>query len=63
MHKYFYDGPVYMFNVCIHRKWVAETAAPSEAKARANLTFRFKKEYDKAATAKITLPGKLKMVD
>lgn len=63
MHKYFYDGPVLMFGTCIHRKWVAETTAPSEAKARSNLEFRFKKEYDKAATAKITLPGKLKIVN
>ena len=62
MAKYFYDGPVLMFSTCIHKRWIAETTAPSEAKAKANLAFRFKKEYDKSADSKITLPGKLRVV-
>lgn len=59
MHKYFYNGPVLMFGTCIDKHWTAETTAPTEAKARANLAFRFKKEHDKAASAKIELPGKI----
>lgn len=61
-HKYHYDGPVLMFNHVIAKRWMAQTTAPSEAKAKSNLAFQFKKQYDKAASAKVELPGKLRQV-
>lgn len=62
-HKYFYEGPVMEFDTCIAQKWVGETTAPSESKAKSNLAFQFKKETGKSARTRITLPGKIKMVD
>ena len=53
MQKYAYDGPVMEFNTCIVNRWRGETTAPSEARARSN---------SRLATAKITLPGQVKLV-
>lgn len=57
MTKYIYDGPVKYFDRCISSEWHGETFANSEAKARSNLAYRYKKEKGLGATAKITLPG------
>lgn len=62
-HKYVYDGPVMEFNKLIADHWKGETMAPTESKARSNLTYQFKKKNNRIAGTKITLPGKLKMVD
>lgn len=59
MNEYRYDGPVLRFDNCIKQRWKAITIAPTEAKARSNLTYRFKKENGIMADCKITLPGKL----
>lgn len=59
--KYIYNGPVMKFDTCIQNRWPAETYAPSAAKARSNLVYRFKKENGLANSAKITLPGELKL--
>lgn len=59
MNQYSYDGPVMEFGRCINRQWKGSTYAPSESKARCNLTYQFKKQYRKMVGAKITLPGKL----
>ena len=59
MPKYFYDGPVMEFNTCIVNHWKGETFAPSEAKARSNLAYQFKKNNKRIASSKITLPGQL----
>lgn len=56
---YTYNGPVYEFNTLIADRWHGETSAPSEAKARTNLAYQFKKQNNRTARAKITLPGKL----
>lgn len=56
---YSYTGPVMQFNQCIANNWSATTYAVSEAKARSNLTYRFKKEYNKAPNAKIILPNRI----
>ena len=58
-----YDGPVMEFDKCIANHWRASTYAPSYEKARSNLVYRFKKENNRANNAKITLPGKIVMVD
>jgi hypothetical protein len=60
--EYTYDGPVEEFGKCIANRWQATTYAPSMAKARSNLTYQFKKMYNKLPTTKITLPGKLTAV-
>ena len=63
MDKYAYDGPVLEFGRCICNKWITETIAVSEAKARSNLTYQFKKKYGKSATSKISLPGKITLIE
>ena len=62
MNQYEYDGPVMEFDRCVCNHWKASTHAVSEAKARSNLAYQFKKNHRKSPNAKITLPGKLKMV-
>ena len=57
--KYSYDGPVEEFGKCIAHRWTATTYAPSEKKARSNLAYQFKKEYDRIPSTPIKLPGKL----
>lgn len=59
MRLYSYDGPVLEFEKIITNRWQAQTYATSEAKARCNLSFRFKKENGKVPQTKITLPGKI----
>ena len=61
-HVYKYEGPVMEFNTCITNRWVGETMAISESKARSNLAYQFKNNHNRCATAKITLPGKLTTV-
>lgn len=60
--QYSYDGPVEEFGKCIARKWTATTFAPSESKARSNLTYQFKKQFNKTPSTKITLTGKITKV-
>jgi hypothetical protein len=59
MTLYSYDGPVLEFDRVVADNWHAETCAASEAKAYANLAFRFKQETGRVPRTKITLPGKL----
>ncbi len=58
MYEYKYDGPVLKFGDCIKQRWKAVTIAPTEAKARSNLAYRFKKENGFMKDCKISLPGK-----
>ena len=62
-HKYVYDGPVLEFDKLITDHWKGETSAPSEKKARSNLAYQFKKSNNRIVGAKITLPGKLKIIE
>ena len=62
-HKYVYDGPVMVFNTLVADHWKGETMAPSEQKARSNLTYQFKTKNNRVVGSKITLPGKIKMVN
>lgn len=63
MHQYYYNGPVKEFDVCIDDHWEGTTYAVSEKKARSNLAYQFKKEYGRGPNAKITLPGKLELIE
>ena len=62
-HTYSYDGPVMEFGRIVAERWSGETTAPSEKKARSNLAYQFKQEFDKAPTSKITLPGICKIIN
>lgn len=59
MTLYSYSGPVLEFDRIVSNRWSAQTYATSEAKARSNLIFQFKKETGRAPRSKITLPGKI----
>ena len=61
-HKYTYDGPVLEFDRIVAEHWKGETMAPSEKKARNNLAFQFKQQYNRVARSKITLPGKVEEI-
>lgn len=63
MFTYCYCGPVFSFEVCVKNRWEATTCAPTAAKARSNLTYRYKKEHGLAPSSKITLPGELSQVE
>lgn len=62
MNKYTYDGPVMEFNTCISSRWRASTYAPSEKRAKSNLTFRFKRENNRVPGSAISLPGRITLV-
>ena len=62
MPKWLYDGPVLEFNTCIANHWKGETFAPTEAKAKNNLAYQFKKNNRRIPSSKITLPGNLTMI-
>lgn len=59
MTLYSYNGPVLEFDKVVANCWQSQTYAVSEAKARANLVYQFKKETGKVPRTKITLPGKI----
>ena len=61
MDKYYYQGPVMMFDRCIANEWYGETTAVSESKAKSNLIYRFKKENNLLPNTKISFPGKIKI--
>lgn len=61
--RYSYKGPVCEFDRCIASIWTAETVAPSEKKALSNLAFQFKRDFNKVPNSKISLPGKLTIIE
>lgn len=59
MNQYSYKGPVMSFDRCIMENWSGSTYAVSEEKARCNLAYQFKKQYNYAPRTRISLPGKI----
>ena len=59
MNLYSYKGPVLFFGRLVERNWRGQTYAASEARARYNLMYQYKKRTGRLANAKIELPGKL----
>ncbi len=59
MALYSYDGAVLEFDKIVANHWKSQTYATSEAKARSNLAFQFKRETGRVPRSKITLPGKI----
>lgn len=62
MPRYAYDGPVMAFDYCVSNRWKGETLAPSEAKARSNLLYQYKREHNHSQSSKLRLPGKIRVV-
>lgn len=62
-HKYAYKGPVAIFDTLVAENWEGETMATSESKARSNLAFQFKKECCRLPGTKVTLLGKITLVE
>ena len=60
--EYKYSGPVMEFDRCIDPSWTVTTYAVSEKKALNNLAFRYKRDHNRTPNAKITLPGKIVLV-
>ena len=63
MKLYSYDGPVLEFDRIIAEHWEASTRAESEKRARSNLAYQFKMEYGRVPRSKITVPGKLTIIE
>ena len=63
MKLYSYNGPVLEFNRIIAEHWSASTRAESEKKARSNLAYQFKMKYGRESRSKITVPGKLTIIE
>ena len=63
MNLYAYNGPVLEFDRIIADHWVSSTRAESEKKARSNLAYQFKKQTGRAPQSKITIPGKLSIIE
>ena len=59
MNMYYYDGPVMEFDKIIATRWKGTTMAESEKKAKNNLSYQFKQQYNKTSNTKIILPGKM----
>ena len=62
MDKYAYDGPVRMYENILTSHWKAETVAESEAKARSNLAYQYKKAHGLDRSTKIILTGKIERI-
>lgn len=63
MARYRYSGPVLIFDKVVDQNWTAETYAISPARARSNLSYRYKKEIGLVPGTKLTLPGKIEKID
>lgn len=63
MNLYSYNGPVLEFDRIIAEHWSASTRAESEKKARSNLAYQFKMKYGREPRSKITVPGKLTIIE
>ena len=62
MNHYIYAGPVFEFDRCVNYRWKGETFAISEAKARSNLAYQYKKQHKLKPATVIKITGKLELV-
>lgn len=63
MQLYFYEGPVLEFERIVDERWRSTTRAESEKKARNNLAYQFKMQTGRAPRSKISIPGKLIIIE
>ena len=59
---YKYQGPVHHLDSVLERNWVAYTYASSEAKARNNIAYQYKRITNREPWSQICLPGEIKPV-
>lgn len=58
--RFSYKGPIVNgFGTVVADKWMGETVAVSEKKARSNLTYQAKRDLGLEPYGRITLPGKV----
>ena len=62
MNKYIYKGPIKRFDTIVETNWIVTTYAASETKARSNLAYQYKKNNNLTAGARVSLPGKIELV-
>lgn len=62
-HIYTYNGSVKVFDDIVSSNWKGKTIAPSEAKARSNLIFQWKREHGRVAATRVTLPGEINRIN
>lgn len=62
-YRYYYNGPVKIFDRCVSNHWESETMAVSETKARSNLSYQYKKSHNLIASTKVILPGEITVID
>lgn len=63
MPLYCYDGPVKCFENIVNPHWKGSTYAETEKKAINNLKHQYKRETKRSVSSKITLPGKLVVIE
>lgn len=63
MNLYYYMGPVFEFDRIVVERWTATTRAASEKRARSNLAYQFKMKTGRVPGTKISIPGKLKIIE
>ena len=61
MPRYSYNGPVMVFGKFVGN-WKGETYADSEAKAKSNLAYQFRKQNNRAMNTVVEFPNKLKTI-
>ena len=59
MATYRYEGPICMFGHTVQSKWIGETSAPTEGRAKTNLANQWKRQHNRRYNTKITMPGEL----
>lgn len=59
MPHYIYDGTVMAFEDILDRNWHGETFAPTEGRAKSNLSYKYKIDHNLAKDSKVTLPDNL----
>lgn len=57
---YSYDGPVLIFGKLVADHWKSQTKAPTEAKAKSNLAYQYKRDNRLMSNSLVSLPGKVK---
>lgn len=63
MSRFTYEGAVLVFGALKELRWKASTVAPSEAKAKANLKYQFRRQHNYAQNTPIELCNRLRMIN
>lgn len=61
MNKYTYRGSVMIFDKCVTNRFMCETMAETEKKARNNMAAQYKRKNNLNYSSRVTLPDKIIM--